>query len=226
MAKRKPNLTEVKTKEAVFDKKKAQKPSSSNRSLGKHRPGKITKGRLEGLLPKGSKHNITDKILELIDNMEDDTGLPQDMLEEDVMSYMYILKKAPRTSLEELVNAVKFCNLKRNHTNEDAWKIVFPERYDRLIADGKSIANHVSMYNGTKLVQEIDKEMLIPFHLQYAAYQHAAIKKQYDLMNGRAAPNANGEAMTVTPMVQHLASKALLEATKMPETAKIEFDCK
>jgi len=109
MAKRKPNLTEVKTKEAVFDKKKAQKPSSSN-----SRPGKITKGRLEGLLPKGSKHNITDKILELIDNMEDDTGLPQDMLEEDVMSYMYILKKAPRTSLEELVNAVKFCNLKRS----------------------------------------------------------------------------------------------------------------
>jgi len=223
MAKRKPDLTQVKAKEVKFDKNEAAKPSSSNRALGKRRPGKITKSRLEGLLPKGSKHNISDALLGMVDRMEDDTGLPQEMLEEDVMSYMYILKQAPRTSVEELINAVKFCNLKRNHTNEDAWKIVFPERHDKLIADGKQIANHVSMYNGTKLVQEIDKEMLIPFHIQYAAYQHKAIKKQYDLMNGRAAPNANGEQMSVSPMVQMLASKALLEATKMPETAKIDL---
>jgi len=220
---RKPNLTEVKANKATFDKKKAAKPSSSNRTLGPRRPGKITKARLEGLLPKGSKHNISDKVLDLVDNMENDTGLPQEMLEEDVMSYMYVLKKAPRTSVEELINAVKFCNLKRNHTNTEAWKIVFPERHDRLVEDGKQIDNHVAMYNSTKLVQEIDKEMLIPFHIQYASYQHAAIKKQYDLMNGRAAPNANGEPMTVSPMVQHLASKALLEATKMPETAKIDL---
>jgi len=223
MARRKPNMTEVRAKEATFDKKRAAKPSSSNRALGKRRPGKITKSRLEGLLPKGSKHNITDEILELVDNMESDTGLPQELLEEEVMSYMYILKKAPRTSVTELINAVKFCNLKRNHTNEDAWKIVFPDRYDKLVEEGKQIANHVAMYNSTKLVQEIDKEMLIPFHIQYASYQHAAIKKQYDLMNGRAAPNANGEPMTCSPMVQHLAAKALLEATKMPETAKIDL---
>jgi len=55
MARRKPNLTEVKATEAVFDKKKAQKPSSSNRNFSPRRPGKITKTRLEGLLPKGSK---------------------------------------------------------------------------------------------------------------------------------------------------------------------------
>ena len=223
MAKRKPDLTEVKAKEVKFDKRQAAKPSSSNRMLGKRRPGKITKSRLEGLLPKGSKHNISDALLDMVDRMEDDTGLPQEMLEEDVMSYMYILKQAPRTSVEELINAVKFCNLKRNHTNEDAWKIVFPDRHEKLTADSKQIANHVSMYNSTKLVQEIDKEMLIPFHIQYMGYANAAIKKQYELMNGRASPNANGEPMTVSPMVQHLASKALLEATKMPETAKIDL---
>jgi len=223
MARRKPDLTEVKSHQATFNKKQAAKPSSSNKAIGKRRPGKITKARLEGLLPKGSKHNISDKILDMLDSMEDDTGLPQESLEEDVMSYMYILRKAPRTSVEELINAVKFCNLKRNHTNTDAWKIVFPDRYDRLTEENKQVDNHVSMYNSTKLVQEIDKEMLIPFHIQYMAYAHSAIKKQYDLMNGRAAPNANGEPMTVSPMVQHLASKALLEATKMPETAKIDL---
>jgi len=223
MAKRKPNLTEVKAKEVKFDRRQAAKPSSSNRPLGKRRPGKITKSRLEGLLPKGSKHNISDALLDMIDKMEDDTGLPQEMLEEDVMSYMYLLKKAPRTSVEELVNAVKFCNLKRNHTNEDAWKIVFPERHEKLIAEGKQIANHVAMFNATKLVQEIDKEMLIPFHIQYASYQHKAVNKLYNLMNGRSSPNANGEQMSVSPMVQMLSAKSLLEATKMPETAKIDM---
>jgi len=216
-------MAEVKAKEAKFKRKDMYKADSTAKRLVPRGPQKITKSRLQELLPRGSKHTITDDLLDMIARMEDDTGLPQDMLEEDVMSYMYILKKVPRTKISELVNAVKFCNLKRNHSNEQAWSIVFPDKYERLKNENKQIANHVAMYNASKLVQEIDKEMLIPFHLTYAPYAHAAVKKQYELMNGRAAPNANGEPMTVSPMVQHLAAKSLYEMTAMPETAKIDL---
>ena len=155
--------------------------------------------------------------------MEKDTGLPQDLMEEEVLSYLHLVAKVPRVKLRELVNAVKYCNLKRNYDNKKAWSIVFPEKYDKLVKEGRQIDSHVAMYNQSQLVQEIDKEMLIPFYLQYAPYAHAAVKKQYDLMNGRSAPNANGEQMTVSPMVQHLAAKTLYEMTAMPESAKLDI---
>lgn len=214
---------EVPAKETKFNKKKFMKADSNARKMVPATPQNITKEKLKEFLPRGSQINITDEIMSLIANMENDTGLPQDLMEEEVLSYMYILKKVPRSKLKELINAVKFCNLKRNHSNEQAWAITFPDKYDRLKREGKQIDNHVAMYNQSALVKEIDKEMLIPFHLQYAPYAHAAVKKQYDLMNGRAAPNANGEPMTVSPMVQHLAAKTLFEMTSMPETAKIDL---
>jgi len=215
--------TQVKAKEAKFNKKNMLKPDSTAKKMIPKTPQFVTKEKLEELLPRGSKHNVSDKILELIASMEEDIGLPQDLMEEEVLSYMFILKKVPRAKLSELINAVKYCNLKRNYSNEKAWSIVFPDKHARLVELGKQIDNHVSMYNKSMLVQEIDKEMLIPFHLQYAPYAHAAVKKQYDLMNGRAAPNANGEPMTVSPMVQHLAAKSLFEMTSMPETAKLDI---
>jgi len=213
----------VKAKEAKVDRKKLFKPDSTAKKMTPKTPQYITKERLEEMLPRGSKHNVSDKILELIANMEEDTGLPQDLMEEEVMSYVYMLKKVPRTKLSELVNAVKYCNLKRNYSNEKAWSIVFPEKYARLKEKGMQIDNHVSMYNKSMLVQEIDKEMLIPVHLQYYPYMDHAVKKLYQLSKGHAAPNANGEPMTVSPMVQMLAAKNLYDAVKPPETASIDL---
>ena len=222
MARKRKN-TEISAKETKVNKNTLMKPDSSAFKRPPSKPVKITKEKLKEYLPRGSRHTISEALLEMIGRMEDDTGLPQDLMEEEVLSYMHILKKVPRTTIEELINAVKFCNLKRNYSNEKAWSIVFPDKYDRLKKLGKQIDNHVAMYNKSALVQEIDKEMLIPFYIQYAPYAHAAVKKQFDLMNGRAAPNAKGENMTVSPMVQHLAAKTLFEMTSMPETAKIDL---
>jgi hypothetical protein len=119
--------------------------------------------------------------------------------------------------LKELVNAIKYCNLKRNYTNKEAWSIVFPEKYDRLVSLEKAVDNHVSAYNGSKLVIAIDKEMLIPVHLQYAGYFHAAVKKQFELMNGKGA---NGKT---TAMVEHLAAKELALLTAAPVDTKIDL---
>ena len=185
----------------------------------------ITRDKIRNLLPKGSQIALTDDLMSMIGTMGDDIDLPQELLEEDLMSYTYLLgqqKGSPR--FEDLINAIKFCNLKRNHNTEVSWSIVFPERHAKLTAEKRKISSHVSMYNQTNLVRAIDKEMLIPAHLQYAPYFHAAVKKQFDLMNGKAgATNADGEDMTVTPMVMHLAAKELALITKQPEEAKIDL---
>lgn len=175
----------------------------------------ITREKLKKFLPKGSSTQVTDEVLEAINNMERDTGLPQNLLEEDVMSYMHLVGKIGGVGIGELVNAVKYCNLKRNRSNKEAWAIVFPKKYDELTEAGKPVDSFVSMYNGSKLVVAIDKEMIIPVYVQYSAYRHAAIKKQYQLMNGD-----DGHGGNVSPMVMHLASKELYAMTKMPEDNK------
>jgi len=202
-----------------------QKASPDAKKMVPNTPQMVTREKIKSLLPKGSQVSLTDELMDTIANMGEETDLPQELLEEDLMSYVFLLgqqKGSPR--FEDLVNAIKFCNLKRNHTTELAWSIVFPVRHAKLTEEKRKISSHVSMYNQTNLVRAIDKEMLIPAHLQYAPYFHAAVKKQYDLMNGRAgATNAEGEEMTVTPMVMHLAAKELALITKQPEEAKIDL---
>ena len=178
----------------------------------------ITREKLKKFLPKGSSVQVTDEVLEMIHNMERDTNLPQNILEEDVMSYMHMVGKIGGVGIYELVNAIKFCNLKRNRTNREAWAIVFPKKYDELVAAGKPVDNFVSMYNQSKLVVAIDKEMIVPVHIQYSAYYHAAVRKQFQLMNG---VDSNGNE--VGGMVQHLSAKSLMELLKMPEDKSIEL---
>ena len=176
----------------------------------------ITREKLKKFLPKGTAVQVTDEILELVAGMEDSTGLPQNLLEEDLMSYMHLLGKG--TGMKELINAIKYCNLKRNRTNKEAWAIVFPAKHDELVAAGKPVDSFVSMYNSSRLVVAIDKEMLVPAYIQYSAYHHAAINKQYRLMNGD-----DGQGGQVSAMVMHLAAKELAVITKMPEEKSIEL---
>ena len=181
----------------------------------------ITIDKLRALLPKKTSVAITDEILNLIHNMEDDTGLPQELLEEDVMSYTHLLGNMKGVGMKDLVNAIKFCNLKRNYDNKEAWAITFPTKYDRLVEANKQVDNHVSMYNSSKMVIAVDKEMLIPVSLTYAPYFHAAVKKQFEIMNGKGVKDKDGNAMSVPAMVQHLAAKELAVLTKPLEEQKL-----
>lgn len=184
----------------------------------------ITKEKLLRLLPKNTTVAVTDEILKLIANMGKDVDLPQDLLEEDLVSHIHLLGKQSGAGVKDLVNAIKYCNLKLNYDNKTAWSLVFPNRYKKLIDENRQVDSHVSMYNNkNKLVQAIEKAMVIPVHLQYAPYFHAAVKKQYELLNGIAGTNADGEDMTVSPMVMHLAAKELALLTKQPEEATINL---
>ena len=201
--------------------KDVDKPHPDASKLVPFQAQNLTKEKLKSLLPKKTSIAVTDEIMTLIHNMEDDTGLPQEMMEEDLMSYTHLLQ-GTTNGMKDLVNAVKFCNLKRNYENKVAWAIVFPEKHDRLVAMGKDSNNHVSMYNNSKLVVAVDKEMLIPVHLQYAPYFHAAVKKQFDLMNGKSS-KGSGKEGGVSAMVEHLAAKELALLTAQPVETKIDL---
>ncbi len=179
----------------------------------------IDKEKLQRMLPKGTNHKVTDEIINLISTIEDDIGLPQDYMEESLLSNLPVLSKV-KTDLDDYVNAVKYCNLKQNMSNSKAWEIVFPERVQKLKEKGKldALSAHVAMYNKTDIVVKLDAQMMIAAHIQYAPMFHAAIKKQFELMNGNGA-----HGIPVSPHVQHLAAKELAELTKMPVDNTIEL---
>jgi len=184
----------------------------------------ITIDKIKGLLPKNTNVAVTAEVVHLINHMEDDTGLPQELMEEDLMSYMHILGGMKGVGIKDLVNAIKFCNLKRNYDNKEAWSIVFPDKYHRLTEANKQVDNHVSMYNASKLVVAIDREMLIPVSLTYAPYFHSATKELYKIgVLGLGGKNTDGKEMTVTPMVRVQALKELTTITKPPEEQKLSI---
>ena len=178
----------------------------------------ITKEKLQKFMPKGTSSNVTEDIVKIIHNIENDTGVSQEYAEEQVMSCMGLLGKQGVT-LEKLVNAVKFCCLKRHYDNKKSWAIVFPKKYDELVANGKYIDSHVSEYNSTYCVVEVDKMMMVPFYLQYNHLKHEALMTQAKLMRGIGAK----ENDYVSPHVQHLASKTVYEMLKSPEDNTIEL---
>lgn len=184
----------------------------------------ITSEKIKAMLPKGSRANIGDKVVELVNRMGADVDLPQNLLEEEFLGNLHHIGKIKGIGTEEIINATKFCNLCRNYDNKKAWAITFPEKFDKLIAEKRQVDSHVSMYKSSKLVQAIDEEMLIPVHLQYAPYFHSAVKELYKVgVLGDAGQNKDGEEMTVSPLVKVQALKELATLTKQPERAKIDI---
>lgn len=183
----------------------------------------ITIEKLKSFLPKGTSFEVTQAIVDKINNTGNETGLMQEVFEEKVLSYMHLLNGKGR-SLDKLVNALKYCSLKLipGMTNEKAWAIVFPEKYDKLISEKRFVGSHVSSYNGSDMVIEIDKLLMIPVAVEYAPMFHFGIKKLYDLANGIGAKPDD----KVSPTVQMLATAELVKITKMPEVAKVEVDVK
>ena len=179
----------------------------------------IDKEKLQRMLPRGANHKVTDEIINMISSIEDDIDLPQDYMEESLLSNLPILAQV-KTDLDDYVNAIKYCNLKQNMTNGKAWEIVFPDRVERLKQKGKldTISAHVAMYNKTDIVVKLDAQMMISVHIQYAPMLHKSLTNLFHLSNGTSS---NG--MPVSSHVQFLAAKELAEITKMPIDNTIEL---
>jgi len=195
----------------------------------------LTRAKIQQFIPKGSNLKVTDRVMEIIANMEKTTGMSQEYMEEQFLTHMNVISKVKSVDLIKYANALKFCTLKRHMKNVQAWAIVFPDRYHKLQereaiakANGDkinvNISAHVSNYNSTDLVTSIDAQMIMSAQIQYAPYYHAAVKKHFELMNGIAAPTPDGEAMAVSPKVQLEAASALMTLAAPPEETTTTID--
>lgn len=203
---------------------------------------------IKKLLPSGTNKKVTDKIVELVSTMGEEVGVVQEYMEEMFTRNINVIKGGDQRSLEKYVEALKYVSLKMrpNMTNKDAWKTVFPDRFDALVQNGRlhQLEANVSMYNRRPMVVDIEAQMMLDFNVFYSWARHEAMMHQVGLMRGEASPTTvpkmeknpdtgkkeivygpDGEPvmetiyMKVSPTVQQLASRAILDITE-PEKEK------
>jgi len=189
------------------------------------KPQNLTKDKLKKFLPKGSAHSVTDNIMNMIHKMESDTGIMQEYMEEAVLSNIGVFNTMKKLDVSDYIAAVKYCTLKNDMSNKKAWEIVFPEKMIRLeemklrMGDKVNIDSHVSNYNKTKIVTELETLMRVHASIQYAGYNNEAMMVRVNLMRGKGANPTD----RVSPLVQLQAAEGVYADTKMPEDNSIEL---
>ena len=185
----------------------------------------LTKEKLKRFLPKKSYFAITDELMDKIKSIEEDTGLDQNTIEEEILTHLDVLKNSKiKVTMDGYINAIKFIMLTNGGmTDVRAYELIFPERYDKCVNSDKKykVNNLVNSFAKGALINILRKRMMIAPHITLNSEFLRGVRKLINLSNGVAAPTPAGKDQVVSPHVQMLAAKAVVEALKAPEEVTV-----
>lgn len=165
------------------------------------------------LVPKSQRTLITQEFLDKLEASVSDS-LVAEQFKENFVTYLNVLSKG-KYKMEDYINAVKYVSFKLlGYSNINAYIATFPERYERLKAEGQTqIEAFVSMYNKNKLVMQIYEQTIVPSYVLNAPMHQQAL-------NTLAAMIADDD---VRGMTKVKACEAILQYTKQPDVVKGEL---
>jgi hypothetical protein len=176
----------------------------------------LTLDALKATMPKRMRSNINQSLVDKLNKLVTD---PDERVNfrENLLSYTHVLQD-PNVKLEAYIHAVRYVSYKlMGLSNQEAWIKTFPDRYQRIINDGKS-SDHlratVSGYNKNKIVATVYEQALIPVHVLNADVFQKAVTTQAELMTN---PN-------VSDKVRSDAANSLMTHLKPPEARKLNLD--
>lgn len=175
---------------------------------------KISKEEFVECLPKKLKGNVTDKLVNTINNLAGDKEAAN-LFRDNVMSYGDLLSQG-RYKLSNYLEASLFVAHKQlGKSNVDAWIATFPKKYQKYVGSvpDKTIATYASAYAKNKLVVSIMDRALVPVHILFADEYYKAVKVQVELMY-----NASSDT------VRQKASEAIMRELKPPMEAKVKVE--
>ncbi len=175
----------------------------------------LTLQEVESALPSHLKINVTQDMVDELNNLSNDPEAARNM-RENFISYTNVMREG-RFKLEDYVSAVAYVSYKlMGYTNKESYQRTFPDRYTILVAKGtsdKDISAYVAAYNKNKLVNLILEQSLIPTWVLNQDMYQEALNQQFYLMK-----NANSEK------VQTDAANSILTHLKKPENKKVELE--
>ena len=172
----------------------------------------MTRERLESFLPKKVNNAVTDELLRQIQNAEKDTGVHQELFEEQLLIHAGMVGKG--VSLGNVVNAIKFVALREvTGTASKAFRIVFPDK------ETENVDNLASQYARTKTVVTVQSKMMLHSSLLAPQIKGQMLRKLVNLTNGIGAK----EDDYVSPTVQLNAAIATLAELADPVDNSLEL---
>lgn len=155
---------------------------------------------------------------DLVDKLND-WGTDPKLMEsygDNVLSYIGVLKEG-KFKITDYMNAVRFVSYKlMGHSDIDAYIITFPDRYERLLADGvprEDMSPYVSAYKKNTIVIKIFEQTVIPMNV----------------LNNHMAQDSLNELMKIglhgrSEMARVAALSKILDKTDAPEIKKMQLD--
>lgn len=174
----------------------------------------ITMELLRKLVPRTINEEVLQAILKHIQDIEDSTGIPQELFEDQFMSYTHLLGKG--IPIDKLINAIKFVTfIQAGNTQGEAYALVFPDKVADMKKDNREWSSFATMYAKTKAVTSIMKTALLSPYLTYKPWEAKVMQKLMHLMDGRGAK----ETDYVSPTVQLNAALGFLGYIKPSDSA-------
>lgn len=176
----------------------------------------LTVDEIKASLPVHLKSAATQSLTDKVNQASLDPEIARN-IRENFVTYATVLRDG-KFKTEDYLNAVAYVSYKlMGHTNKDAYKATFPQRYQSLVAAGRSdkeISSYIAAYNKNKLVNLIYEQSLIPaWVLNQDRYQDA-INTQVELMMD---VNQSGK-------VRAEAANSILTHLKKPESKQIDLN--
>lgn len=160
------------------------------------------------VMPAHLKNAITQSLVDKVNNAANDPIIAE-QIRDNFISYTSVLQTG-KYKTEDYLNAVSYVSYKLlGHNNFDAYVKTFPQRYQRLVANGmptKDIASFVGAYARNKLVNLIIEQSLVPSWVLNQDLYQRALNVQADLM-----VNAKSE------MVRSKAAEVILTQLAKPK---------
>lgn len=184
----------------------------------------VTLEELKGALPPRQKKLVTQGVVDTLNQLATDEG--EEFAEHYKQNFISMSTVMNNTNynMGDYVSAVKFTAYKLlEHTDIDAYKYTFPDRYQRLMDKweglpeedirGQKISPFVTAYKKTELAVKVMERSLVPSRILNAPMFQDALNIQMSLAMG-----ARSE------MVRQAAAESVMKYTVSPEAQKIELE--
>lgn len=171
----------------------------------------ITIELLQKTLPSNLRTAATQGMVDMLNTVSTNQQ-EAELIRENFLGYTAVLSEG-KYKTEDYLNAVKYVSFKlMKCSNEEAYVKTFPQRYQRMVADGvkpKDIGAYVYAFSKNKLVNRIMEQTMVPSWVLNQDIFQEAINTQASLMRDT----------DVSPKVRSDAANSLLTHLAKPKEA-------
>lgn len=179
----------------------------------------ITEELIQSLMPRAVPASVVKEVVTQIHSIEETTGIPQELFEDQFMSYTHLMGKG--MPIDKLINAIKFVTfIQAGNTQGEAYAFVFPDKVADMKKSGRDWSSFATMYAKTKAVTAIMKTAILSPYITYKPWEAKVMQKLVQLMDGRGAK----ETDYVSPTVQLNAALGFLGYIKPPDESKLTLN--